>query len=253
MIAWPDELFDEVQDSLDREDPTPLHKQLSTRLEAAIRSGRIPAGSKMLNEIALALRLGVSRPTVRRALQGLVEQGLLVRRRGAGTQVVSGMVNRPLELTSLAEDLRRTSHESGTEVLLHAVERTSDEIASRLGLPRDGEVLHLRRLRFADGAPVAVLENYLPVGFAALTAARLAETGLYELLREEGVSIRIANQSIGARRATGLEAGLLGISRGGPLLTMERIAFDDSGTAVEYGTHVYRPDLYRFETTLVAK
>ena len=77
--------------------------------------------------------------------------------------------------------------------------------------------------------------------------------GLYQVLRARGVAIRVANQAISARRANGDEADLLGISRGGPVLTTERVVFNDAGEVVEYGIHCYRPDLYRFETTLFAK
>jgi GntR family transcriptional regulator len=72
-------------------------------------------------------------------------------------------------------------------------------------------------------------------------------------MRARGVPVRVANQRIGARRAVGDESGLLDIEKGGPVLTMERVAFDASGRAVEFGHHCYRPDMYSFETTLVAK
>lgn len=246
---WPEELFTD----LDRTGPVPLYFQVSSRLEQAIRSGRIPAGARLENEISIGERLSLSRPTVRRAIQELVDKGLLVRRRGIGTQVVQGRVNRPVELTSLFEDLQRTDHEPSTEILSHQVIPASDEIAEKLSVRVGSDVLHLRRLRGTDGSPVAILENYLPKEFTDISAEELSSRGLYQLLRARGVTIRIANQSISARRAHTDEADLLQISRGGPLLTMERIAFDDSGAAIEFGHHCYRPDLYSFETTLVAK
>ena len=87
---WPDDLFAD----LDRSGPVPLYYQVSTRLEGAIHDGTIPAGARLENEIAIGQRLGLSRPTVRRAIQELVDKGLLVRRRGIGTQVVQGEVRR---------------------------------------------------------------------------------------------------------------------------------------------------------------
>lgn len=247
--VWPDELFTD----LDRTGPVPLYYQVSSRLEQAIRSGKIPTGSRLENEISIGERLGLSRPTVRRAIQELVDKGLLVRRRGIGTQVVQGQVSRPVELTSLYEDLQHGHHEPSTEVLSYEVIPAPEEVAEKLSIAAGSDVLRIRRLRGTDGAPVAILENYLPKEFTDITEADLKAKGLYQLLRARGVTIRIANQSISARRATADEADLLGESRGGPLLTMERIAFDDSGKAIEYGHHCYRPELYRFETTLVAK
>ncbi|MBO0980191.1 UTRA domain-containing protein [Microbacterium sp. SD291] len=115
------------------------------------------------------------------------------------------------------------------------------------------DVVYIRRQRSTDGVPVAVLENYLPQEFRDITTDDLGARGLYQILRARGVTIRIAKQKIGARRAEDDESTLLDIDEGGPVLTMERIAFDDSGRAIEYGHHCYRPDMYSFETTLVAK
>jgi DNA-binding GntR family transcriptional regulator len=246
---WPSELFLD----LDRTGPIPLYFQVASRLEAAIRSGAIPSGARLENEIAIAQSLGMSRPTIRRAIQDLVDKGLLVRRRGIGTQVVQGQVTRQVELTSLYEDLKVAHHEPGTRLLLHEVIPAPEKIAEHLALPVGAEVVHLRRQRSTDGVAVAVLENFLPAQFATALADHLEERGLYQMLRGSGVTISVAKQSIGARRAAADESDLLGIDKGGPVLTMERIAYDNSGRAIEYGRHCYRPDLYSFETTLVAK
>ncbi|WP_159499690.1 GntR family transcriptional regulator [Microbacterium sp. 18062] len=246
---WPDELFAD----LDRTGPVPLYYQVSSRLEAAIHSGAIPAGARLENEIAIAQRLGLSRPTVRRAIQELVDKGLLVRRRGIGTQVVQGQVTRQVELTSLYEDLQNTHHSPGTRVLAHETVIATDAVAAGLGVGVGTDVVYLRRQRSTDGVPVAILENYLPPEFGDITTEQLEERGLYQILRARGVTIRIAKQRIGARRAHNDESELLDIDRGGPVLTMDRIAFDSSGRAFEYGHHCYRPDMYSFETTLVAK
>ena len=246
---WPAEVFAD----LDRTGPVPLYFQVSSRLEAAIHSGAIPAGARLENEIAIAQKLGLSRPTIRRAIQELVDKGLLVRRRGIGTQVVQGQVTRQVELTSLYEDLQNAHHTPGTRVLAHDMVRASDAVAIGLGIPAGTEVVYLRRQRSTDGVPVAVLENYLPGEFADITTEQLEQRGLYQVLRARGVTIRVAKQKIGARRATDDESDLLGIDHGGPVLTVDRIAFDNTGRAFEYGHHCYRPDMYSFETTLVAK
>lgn len=247
--VWPDHLFED----LDRTGPMPLYFQVSSRLEAAIRSGEIPAGARLENEIAIGQRLGLSRPTIRRAIQELVDKGLLVRRRGVGTQVVQGQVTRQVELTSLYEDLQSAQHSPTTSVLLHEVVPATDEVALHLGVIPGANVVRVRRQRSTDGTPVAVLENFLPAEFEDITTEQLQERGLYQIIRGRGITIRIANQRIGARRAHGDEGGLLDIDRDGPVLTMERTAYDSSGRAIEYGVHIYRPDMYSFETTLVAK
>ena len=87
---------------LDRSSPVPLYFQVATRMQEQIENGRLPVGGRLENEVELADRLGVSRPTMRKAIAYLVERGMLVRRRGVGTQVVHPKVRRPVELTSLS-------------------------------------------------------------------------------------------------------------------------------------------------------
>jgi len=236
--------------ALDRSSPIPLYFQLATQLEAAIDRGDLSAGGRLDNEIELADRLGVSRPTMRRAIQELVSKGLLVRKRGVGTQVVRGGLKRRVELTSLYDDLAKSHRRPSTEVL--AVDRVAAdaEIAQALGVARDEEVVYLERVRRADGTPLAVMRNWLPTDLAP-SEEQLRARGLYDLMRAMGVHLRIANQRIGATGATSAQAKLLQVRKGTPLLTMERVTYDDSGRPVEWGRHVYRSEAYSFEITLV--
>ena len=238
---------------LDRSNPVPLYYQISTRLERAIREQQLPAGARLENEISLGQRFGFSRPTVRRAIQELVDKGLLVRRRGIGTQVVHGQVTRNVELTSLYEDLNQTGQKPTTTVVTHEVTTADETAAHALGIAVGDRVLRLVRVRYADGVPLAVMDNTLPTEFADLTEEDLADRGLYQLLRSRGVTMKVAKQRIGARTVTAAEGELLSLPKGAAVLTMSRTAFDSSGRAVEFGQHIYSPDLYSFEITLVEK
>ena len=238
---------------LDRSGPVPLYYQVSNLLEEAIHDETLPAGARLENEVALSARLGLSRPTIRRAIQELVDKGLLVRRRGIGTQVVHGRVTRNVELTSLYEDLERTGQKPETLLLSSSVEGADEKTAEALGVEVDSPVLHLARMRSADGVPLAVLDNVLPEPFVDLDMESLEKHGLYQLLRGRGVTMRVAKQRIGARSATASEARLLDLPKSAAVLTMGRTAFDNSGRAVEHGQHCYRPDLYSFEITLVER
>ncbi|GAA5063991.1 DNA-binding GntR family transcriptional regulator [Thermocatellispora tengchongensis] len=238
---------------LDRSSPVPLYFQVAEQIAEAIRKGELQPGSRLDNEILLADRLGLSRPTIRQAIQYLVDKGLLVRKRGVGTQVVHGQVKRSVELTSLYDDLRRAGQDPATRVLNLEPARADEEVARILGLPPGAEVLRMERLRYAGGEPLAVLHNWLPTGLAPLTAEGLEQRGLYELLRAAGVRMRVANQRIGARSATAAEARLLDERRGAPLLTMVRTTYDDQGRAVEHGSHVYRASHYSLEVTLIER
>jgi DNA-binding GntR family transcriptional regulator len=238
---------------LDRRSPVPLYYQLSQELEKAIQSGSLKPGDRIETEVEIAARFGLSRPTVRQAIQELVNKGLLVRRRGVGTQVVHAQLRRPVELTSLYDDLARANHRPSTTVLSLAARTADARVAEALNLQDGAEVLYLQRLRFDGEQPLAIMHNWLPSGLIATTTEELETTGLYELLRRSGVQMRVANQRIGARAATSPEGRLLNVKAGAPLLTMERTAFDDTGRAVEYATHSYRADSYSFETTLVER
>src|SRR5581483_6409055 len=111
---------------IDRNSPVPLYYQVAQVLEKAIESGELAAGVRLDNEIALAESLGLSRPTMRRAIQYLVDKGLLVRKRGVGTQVVHRAVRRGIQLTSLYEDLSSEDREPKTEILQLETERATD-------------------------------------------------------------------------------------------------------------------------------
>ncbi|MFC4534746.1 GntR family transcriptional regulator [Sphaerisporangium dianthi] len=238
---------------LDRSSPVPLYFQVAEQIAEAIRRGDLVPGSRLDNEILLADQLGLSRPTIRQAIQYLVDKGLLVRKRGVGTQVVHGQVKRTVELTSLYDDLRRAGQEPTTKVLSLRPAHADEQIAAVLGVPPGTEVQLLERVRYAAGEPLALLHNWLPAGLGPLTAQALEERGLYELLRSAGVRMRVANQRIGARAATPAEARLLEERRGAPLLTMVRTTYDDQGRAVEHGSHVYRASHYSLEVTLIER
>ena len=179
--------------ALDRSSPVPLYYQVATRLQEQIESGALPVGGRLENEVELADRLGVSRPTMRKAIAYLVERGMLVRRRGVGT---------------------------------------------------------IERIRYAGDEPLAIMHNVVPVEVVRLDLALLQQRGLYELLRAAGHMPRIASQVVGAKAASAAEARLLGETRGAPMLTMTRTAWDESGRGVEYGSHVYPASRYSFELTL---
>ncbi len=238
--------------SLDRSSPVPLYFQVASRLQQLIESGELPVGGRLENEVELADRLGVSRPTMRRAIGYLVERGMLVRKRGVGTQIVHPKVRRPVELSSLYDDLAKTGQRPRTEILLLEIRPAPDAVAEALGIPFGSEINWIERLRYSDDEPLALMHNAVPVDVLTPRLAELADRGLYELLRAAGHVPRMANQTVGAKSATAVEARLMGESRGAPMLTMTRTAWDAGGRAVEYGSHLYRASRYSFELTLTS-
>ena len=237
--------------TLDRSSPIPLYFQVAEQFERAILTGELAPGHRIENEIDLAKGLGLSRPTMRQAIQVLVDKGMLVRKRGVGTQVVHGTVRRSVELTSLHDDLSAAGQEPRTQLLGLTREPADEQVALELQVGVGAEVWSVERLRCIGAEPLALMTNYLPLEAIDLSTVDLETVGLYAAMRRAGITMRVAKQRIGARKAAPREATLLHEQRGAPLLTMQRTAYDDGGRAVEFGRHAYRPDLYQFELTLV--
>jgi GntR family transcriptional regulator len=183
---------------------------------------------------------------VRRAIQELVNQGLLLRRRGLGTTVANRKVHRRAELTSLYDDLKRDGGQPATTVLRHELVR-DEHAAAALDLPADAELLSIVRLRLSDDRPLAILRNWLPPACNDITREQLETRGLYALLRDRGVRPVVAHQTIGARTPTATERRHLNLKPSEPVLTMTRSAFDAEGNPVEYGDHCYRAQDYSIE------
>ena len=239
--------------SIDRSSPVPLYHQVVQGIEAAIYSGVLEPGSRLDNEIDLAAQLNLSRPTMRKAMDELVRSGLLVRKRGVGTQVVSSQVRRPLELSSLYDDLTNNGKKPTTEVLSFSHVEADDATLTTLQLPAGSKVYHFTRLRRVGGKPLALMENWVRDDIAEMDEAMLGAEGLYSILRRGGVNFRLATQRIGAMNANDYQASMLDTPAGSALVTMERTAMDDTGRRVETGHHVYRADSYSFEMTLVQR
>jgi DNA-binding GntR family transcriptional regulator len=236
---------------VNRSSPVPLYFQVAEQLERAILDGSLLPGDRIGNEVALADQLGLSRPTLRQAIQMLVDKGMLVRKRGVGTQVVHAPIRRTVELTSLNDDLKRAGRHPSTVLLALEQVEADEETAARLNVPTASVVWRLDRLRLVGDEPLALMRNYVPDGVTDLAGVDFAQTGLYEHFRACGIHLRVAHQTINARLADAAEASHLGGRPGDPVLTMERTSYDDKGRAVEFGRHLYRPDLYAYEATLV--
>jgi DNA-binding GntR family transcriptional regulator len=244
--------FSPASIAVDRLSPVPLYYQVAQQLEQLIEAGELQPGTRLSNELVLADQLGVSRPTMRRAIEYLVHRGYLVRKRGVGTQVVHPKMRRPVELTSLYDDLALSGKNPRTSVLSLETLPASDAVAHALGTDEGTPVITLERLRYADGEPLAIMRNWIPSGLVELTPELLEQGGLYQVMRAAGIRLHLASQTIGARAASAAEARLLGARKGEPLLTMQRTTYDDAGRSLEFASHLYRASHYSFEIVLVA-
>lgn len=239
--------------NLDPNNPIPLYHQAAQALEEAISDHRLDSASKLPNEVDLARQLGISRPTMRAAIQELVNKGLVVRRRGLGTMVARAPLTRPSALTSLYDDLKNSGKTPKTEVLAFDAVRCSPEAEAFLQVDSEMNALTFDRLRLADSTPVALMHNAIRADLLDVKGEDLYQHGLYDLFRRNGVTPHSATQRVGATIANTKEAKLLKIKRGDPLLTAIRFTYDVKGNPIEYGSHRYPAESYTFETVLLAR
>ena len=242
----------ELDITLERNSSVPLYFQLARSIEQAITSGELAAGDRLENEVSMTRRLGLSRPTARQAIQELVNKGLLVRKRGVGTQVIHSQFSREERLTSLYDDLEQAGKVPSTRLLDYRLGTLDEDVRRSIDVSDAAatDFLCIRRLRLSDDVPLAILTNYLPARYQ-VSERDLESQGLYAALRAAGVNLKIAHQRIGARLLTADEAALLAETVPAVGLTAERIAYDDTGQLVEYGRHVYRATHYSVQSSLV--
>lgn len=223
----------------------PLYIKLKQSIEAAIRSGRLRHGDALPTERDMADGGGISRVTVRKAIDDLVKSGLLMRRHGSGTFVVkpvARMQQSLTQLTSFTEDMRRRGMVAGSIWIDRGVHFPTPEETMMLGLAGGARVARISRVRTADGMPIALENTSVPDDI--LDDPARVDDSLYLLLAERGFHPVRANQRISACTLTDRETQLLGVPPGSAALSVQRIAYLDTGRVMEVSRALYRSDAY---------
>ena len=228
----------------DPRDSSPIYMQLSRRLAQLIREGRYKPDEALPSERLLAETLNVSRVTARSAIDQLVSQGLIVRKRGSGNYIAP-MLEQPLsQLTSFSEELQRRGYQPSSRWLERKIDAAQTDEQLTLGLSPGARVVRLERLRLADDVIMAYEMSVLPVSVIADPMA--VNTSLYEYLDSIQKAPVRALQHIRALNAQPRLAEQLGIPDRQAVLFITRIGYLESGQAVEL-THSYcRSDYYDF-------
>jgi len=238
--------------SLDRTSPVPLYYQLKEIFRSWIISGKFDSERRFPSESELQERFGVSRMTVRRALSELVHEGFLVREQGRGSFVVKPRVQDQLRrLTSFTEDMQLRGLPTESRILDFRVVQDG-EVARKMEIPEDEELVQLRRLRLVEGEAIAIQNAFIRHRFCPGIVERgLVGGSLYKTL-EEGYGLRLgrALQTIEAKPADEYEAKMLKVEPGQPVLSLERLTYLQDGQAIEYVRSTYRGDRYRFTVEL---
>ena len=233
--------------TLAKYDPTPLYLRVQEQIKAAIAAGNLKPLEALPGERDIAEAFNVSRVTVRKAISGLVEQGLLTQRQGSGTFVAAPpqRVEQPLSrLTSFTEDMRLRGLEASVRWLARTVTLASPDEAMRLSLSPSDTVSRLRRLRLANNVPMAIECATVPTRF--LADPNLVEASLYDVLEANGALPVRALQRLRAANLSPEDAALLEVSPGAAALAIDRMSYLESGTPVEFTQSFYRGDAYDF-------
>lgn len=222
----------------------PLHRRLRSVIENAIKAGFLKPGAVLPGERALAEKLSVSRVTVRKAIELLVSEGLLHRHHGARTEVGSRVEKSLSTLTSFSEDMSARGLQPGTIWLSKQISRPSPAEMMALGLSAETQVVRMRRIRTADGKPLALETSTVPTRY--LPSVELVKDSLYEALDKRGALPQRAIQRMRSRLASPTDAEHLQCEVGSPLLVMERRCFLTDGQIVELTESRYQGDVYDF-------
>ncbi|WP_018183569.1 GntR family transcriptional regulator [Kaistia granuli] len=233
------------------EEGGPLYIRLQALIRGAISEGRLVPNNALPAEREMAASLGVSRVTVRKAIQGLVAEGVLRQRHGSGTFVSrgGGRVEQPLSrLTSFTEDMRSRGLVPTASWIERSVGMPTSAEAMILGLAPTDRVSRLHRLRMADNEPMAIERAVVPARI--LPDPTIVEVSLYDVLASTGMRPVRAVQRLNAENVGSADAALLGIAPGSAALAIERISYLQDGRVVEFTRSHYRGDAYDFVAEL---
>ncbi|MYN47235.1 UTRA domain-containing protein [Pseudoduganella sp. FT93W] len=240
----------QIMQKLDENNSQPLYLQLQRALRSAIDSKLFGKDGALPAERQLASELGLSRITVRKAIDGLVEEGLLVRRPGSGNFVNTRIEKNFAKLSSFSEDMRARGRQPHSVWLKRSEGIVAPEEALRLRLSPGTLVYRFHRIRYADDVPVCL--EYATLVGSSLPALDAVQDSLYTALEQAGNRPVRALQRLSALLLTGEQASLLQTRTGEAGLAVERLGFLRDGRAIEFCRSYFRGDLYDFVAELNA-
>jgi len=237
-----------MKQTINRNDQAPIYEQIYKNLRLKIESPEYTAGAAFPSERELAERFGVSRMTVRQALNTLRQEGLIYNERGIGTFVSKRKLDvHTRNLVGFTDEMKNLGLDPTSKLLLLIREPATDEAAKDLLIQPGDEVIHLQRLRLADGSPMAFEDTLLPAArFPGIDKFSLEDISLYQILEKEyGVKMSHAEEVLEARAVPSAIATFLSVKKNSPVLQVHRVVFSESNEAVESVRTLYRSDRYK--------
>jgi GntR family transcriptional regulator len=236
--------------------PSPLYERVESVLAAGIADGSLPPETQLPPEDGLIERFKVSRTTVRKAIQNLIERGLVEVRRGKGTFVTQPRITQELtELTGFVEDMQALGRNPTARLLDKRVVAADEAVAHHLALAPGTLVVRLRRVRSADGVAMSFDETYLPRDIGEKVAANDLEVEpVFSLLENRyDTPLVEAEYKLAAAVADPVAAQALQVPTGSPIFLIERTSYTTGDRPVDYERLHYRGDLIRFVTRLARR
>ncbi|WP_404462020.1 GntR family transcriptional regulator [Sutcliffiella horikoshii] len=234
---------------IDKTSPIPIYYQLESYIKNQIEAGFILPGENIPSEREYAESYGISRMTVRQAINSLVNEGLLYRKKGSGTFVSEKKIEQPLQgLTSFTEDMKKRGMTPTSKLIHFEVIPANSFIANELKISEYAPVYEIKRIRLADGEPMALETNYLSANLVKGLTEEQVKASIYSYVEEKlGLRITHAEQLIESVRASEEHEKLLFIEKDHPMLYIQRNTFLHDGTPLELVKSVYRGDRYKFQ------
>jgi GntR family transcriptional regulator len=228
-------------------------KQSHTRQQVLELIERLGVGTALPSERQLSADLGVSRLTVRAALDDLARQGYLVRKRGSGTYVQQPKISQHLTMTSFSEDMRRRGMTPSSRTLSLVRQLAGARLGRFLNVSPGEEIVVVRRLRLADGVSMAIETLHIPASIVPGVTSKDLEGSFYDLLRVKyGIDIASGTQAIEPTVTNEEESSALGVPLHSPAFLFERTSRDGAGRTLEFVQSIYRGDRYRIVSELTA-
>lgn len=226
----------------------PIYVSLQKDLLGLIRDGSVEPGGRFPSERELSVRFGASRMTTRKAVDHLVQSGVLERRGTSGTYVPDRLFDRPFSehtFYSVSDVVEKAGHEPGSKLLFFERKEADEFMASKLGLAPGDAVISLERLRTVNGVPVCLELSHFPAALVpGLSAADVTEnTSLYRFFREN-YQLELMNdvRVISIHYASKIEGDLLEIRTGAPVLHFEGVSRTSDGRPFEHLRSLNHPD-----------
>jgi len=232
------------------------YTQIANDIRNQIVKKMVKANEQLPFEKDYCIKYSASKMTVKKALDILVAEGLIVKRRGSGT-FVKNISNSDMTRLLVSNQFRGltalySDHKVTSKLIEFDVVTSSTNVKHKLNLENEEFLYKILRVRYLDDSPFVLENTYMPINLISGLKKQHAEESIYAYIENKlGLKIQSSHRNITVRKSTELEQGYLGLKENDPVAVVEQVAYLDSGTAFEYSISVHRYDCFSFETVIV--